>query len=165
MENESQAQWLIDNVSGKVPQGLSAPVIIKKKYTRQWGGDGGKGGFGGIPPWAMMQMMQWYKGKGKGKGWGGRRGLASFDADKKVWIGNLPEEEGLTFQELQAHFPGCKFASVMKGKGAGTGGVAFETAEEATAALAKNGSVLKVATLVVDVWTKKDPAADPQPAA
>merc|ERR1719163_1950537 len=98
--------------------------------------------------------MMYYKGKGKGKGWGS--GLSSFPAEKKVWIGGLPEE-GVTFRELQAHFPGSKFAAVMKGKGAGTGGVAFATAEEATAAIQTlNGSSLGDATLFVDVWTKKE---------
>merc|ERR1719160_2455871 len=108
-----------------------------------------------------MQMMQYYgKGKGWGKGKGG--GLSSFPAEKKVWIGNLPEE-GVTFRELQAHFPGCKFATVMKGKGAGTGGVAFGTPEEATNAIATlNGSTFAGVTIVVDVWTKKEPAAEAQ---
>merc|ERR1719240_691090 len=101
-------------------------------------------------------MMAYYKGsKGKGKGSSG--GLSSFPAEKKVWIGNLPEE-GITFRELQAHFPGSKFATVMKGRGAGTGGVAFATAEEATEALQKNGSELGGVTIVVDVWTKKEDA-------
>merc|ERR1719163_1451633 len=101
----------------------------------------------------MMQMMAYYKGKGKGKG---RGGLSSFPAEKKVWIGNLPEE-GITFRELQAHFPGSKFATVMKGKGLGTGGVAFGTDEEATAAIQTlNGSSLGGNTIVVDVWTKKE---------
>merc|ERR1719162_1142487 len=100
-------------------------------------------------------MMQYYV-KGKGKGWGS--GLSSFDAEKKVWIGGLPEEEGkVTYKELQAHFPGSKFATVMKGKGAGTGGVAFATAEEATAAIQTlNGSSLGGNTIEVDVWTKKE---------
>merc|ERR1712060_639441 len=115
----------------------------------------GKGYGGGMPPWMMMQMMQMYKGmkgKGGGKGWGG--GLSSFPAERKVWVGGVPE--GLTYKELQEHFPGCKFATVMKGKGAGTGGVAFATPEEATAAIQTfNGTVLGGSTIVVDVWTKK----------
>merc|ERR1719265_498589 len=104
-----------------------------------------------------MQMMQYYgKGKGWGKGKGG--GLSSFPAEKKVWIGNLPEE-GVTFRELQAHFPGSKFATVMKGKGAGTGGVAFATPEEVANAIATlNGSELAGARIEVDVWTKKSQA-------
>merc|ERR1719223_1998854 len=104
----------------------------------------------------MQQMLRYYKGNGKGggKGWGG--GLTSFPPEKKVWVGGLPEE-GVTFKELQEHFPGSKYATIMKGKGAGTGGVAFATAEEATAAIQTlNGSALAGATLVVDVWTKKE---------
>merc|ERR1712013_646033 len=98
------------------------------------------------------------KGGGKGKfgkgGRGGGGGLSSFPAEKKVWIDKIPES--VTFRELQAHFPGCKFATVMKGKAAGTGGVAFATAEEATAAIETlNGSDLAGSSIVVDVWTKK----------
>jgi len=152
MDSAEQAKWLIDNVNGKVPAGMAAPLVIKMKITNSWGG----GGYGGMPPWAMQQMMAYMGGKGGGKGWGKGGGLSSFPAEKKVWIGGIPEE-GVTFRELQAHFPGSKFATVMKGKGAGTGGVAFATAEEATAAIASlNGSVLAGATLVVDVWTKKE---------
>merc|ERR1712217_919692 len=127
MQNPDQAQWLIDNVSGKVPQGFYQPVTITKKITQNWNskGDGkGKGGYG-MPPWMMMQMMQFFKGKGKGGGKGRRTGLASFPAEKKVWIGGVPEEA--TWEQLKEHFPGCKFAVVMKGKGAGTGGIAYET--------------------------------------
>merc|ERR1712159_887128 len=99
-----------------------------------------------------------YYGKGKGKG----SGLRSFPPEQKVWIGGLPET-GVTFRELQAHFPGSKFATVMTGKGAGTGGVAFATPEEATAAIQTlNGSTLAGATIVVDVWTKKEPSAEAQ---
>lgn len=148
MEDEAKAQWLIDNVSTvSAASGLS--LVIKKKINRDWMKGYGKG----IPAWAMQQMMYYYKGKGKGKGNGG---LRSFPAEKKVWVGGLPEE-GVTFRELQAHFPGSKFATVMKGKGAGTGGVGFATPEEATAAIAAlNGSTLGGATIEVDVWTKKE---------
>merc|ERR1719401_211314 len=103
-----------------------------------------------MTPWMMMQMMQWQqwqwgKGNGKGKGFGRRAtGLSSFPAEKKVWIGGLPEDGSVSFQELQEHFSTAgqpKFATVMKGKGAGTGGVAFATPEEAVDAIAKmNGS-------------------------
>jgi len=126
-----------------------AEGMVVKKKTTNWAKGWGKG-------WDM------YQGKGWGKGWGSGGGLSSFPAEKKVWIGGIPKE-GLDFKELQAHFPGSKFAVAMKGGGAGTAGVAFGTAEEATAAIQTlNGSVLGGATLVVDVWTKKEqePAAD-----
>merc|ERR1719168_484719 len=109
--------------------------------------------------WMFMMQIKG-KGKGCGKGFGKGKGLRSFPAEKKVWVGGLPET--VTYQELQAHFPGSKFATVMKGKGAGTGGVAYATAEEAAEALKTlNGSVLAGSTLIVDVWTKKE---DSEPA-
>merc|ERR1719491_802145 len=107
-------------------------------------------------------MMQYYgkgygKGGGKGGSWGG---LSSFPAEKKVWVGGLPEE-GVTFKELLAHFPGAKFATVMKGASAGCGGVAYGSPEEAAEAIATlNGSTLAGATIVVDVWTKKEKPAE-----
>jgi len=70
MESPDQAQWLVDNVSGKVPQGLTMPIDIKKKIVQDWSKGEGKGGY--MNQWQMMQMMQWYgKGKGGGKGWSG----------------------------------------------------------------------------------------------
>lgn len=179
MVSTEQAKTLIENVSGTAPHGLTAPIDIKAKLpSRNWNSKGwGKGGFGmGMDPMAMMQMlyltggkgmgggMGGYGGKGMGgKGWGGgfqstARGLSTFSSDKKVWVGGLPEE--VSFKELQDHFGGpgkAKFATAMKGKGAGTGGVAFGTAEEAAAAVATlNGSELKGSKIVVDVWTKKE---------
>merc|ERR1719382_335975 len=95
----------------------------------------------------MMQMM---KGKGKGKGKG--RGLGDFEADKKVWVGGLPES--VTFKALQEHFNQAgktKWAETMKGN---TGGVAFATREEAANAIATlNGSTLGGAAIQVDTWT------------
>lgn len=165
MESPEQAKWIIDNISGTTPPGLTEPLEIKAKRQRTFDKGWGKGdGYGYMPPWMMMQWMQWGKGKGKGKGWGGGGGLSAFPAEKKVWVGGLPET--VTYQELQAHFGGAtkaKFATVMKGKGAGTGGIAFATPEEATEAIETlNGSILAGVSIVVDVWTKKsDTEPDP----
>jgi RNA recognition motif-containing protein len=160
MVSPEQAKTLIENVSGTIPAGLSSPVDIKAKhqspsYGKGWGGYN-------MDPWAMMQMFSWKGGKGNGKGkWGGGRGgLSSFPAEKKVWVGNLPED--VTFSELQDHFGGngvAKFAAVMKGKSAGTGGVAFSSDEDAANAIKTlNGSSFKGAAIIVDVWTKKEAA-------
>merc|ERR1719171_1842821 len=111
-----------------------------------------------MDPWAMMAMLMGGKGKGKGKR---RKGMATFAAEKKVWVGNLPE--GTTYQELQEHFGKAgtaKFAAVFTGKGAGTGGVAFaEEAEAATAIKSLNNSTFKGAKIQVDVWTKLEKEA------
>lgn len=172
MGDTDQAKWLIDNVSGNIPQGLTGPIQIKVANPPGYGwggggmmgkgGPGGKGGGWGMGPWGipypvMMQMMM--KGKGKGKGWS----LSDFPAEKKVWIGGL--SESVTFRELHAHFANIttpKFAVVMKGKGAGTGGVAFTTAEEAQQAIREyNGTQLGGASIEVDAWTRKAPAPPP----
>merc|ERR1719281_704756 len=103
----------------------------------------------------LMQMMMKGKGKGKGKG----KSLRSFYAEKKVWIGNLPE--GVGYKELFEHMKssGATWVEVMKGAGKGTGGAGFKTAEEATAAIsALNGSMLNGSRIQVDVWTKKEKA-------
>jgi RNA recognition motif-containing protein len=177
MECADLAKTLIENPDLAQTAGLSVPLEIKAKLpSRNWGkGDwgfggwgggkgGGKGGYGSMM--AMMQMQSLFLGGGKGggKGWGGggkgwgSSGLSSFPADKKVWVGGLPED--VTFQELREHFggaPKAKFAVIMKGKGAGTGGVAFgEPADAAEAIASLNGSELKGSKIVVDVWTKKE---------
>jgi RNA recognition motif-containing protein len=162
MPTAEQAKLAIENLNGKVPDGFAEPLVVTKKLTKSNKGWGKGGGYGGMDPWTL-QMMYYYQyskgwGKGKGKGFS-RGGLSSFPAEKKVWVDGI--EEGITFKELQEHFPGSKFATVMKGKAAGTGGVAFATAEEATAAIQTlNGSTLSGKTLVVDVWTKKEAGAE-----
>lgn len=176
MESPEQAKTLIANVSGTVPEGLAEPITIKAKINNQnsWGKGWGKG-YNPNDPWSPLTSMLWSPfafgkgggkgGKGWGKGWGGGGGggLSSFPAEKKVWIGGLPED--VTYQELLDHFGGAgkaKYAIAMKGNGAGTGGVGFGTPEDASAAIQSlNGSLLKGSTLVVDVWTKKtDTAVD-----
>merc|ERR1719421_212658 len=116
----------------------------------------------------MMQMMmmsqmnqgKWKQGKGKqggsSKGAPGKMSLSHFPADKKVWVGDIPD--GVTNRDLHEHFKeaGAKWSESYGGKSKGTGGVAFKTAEEATNAISTlNGSMLNGAAIVVDVWTKK----------
>merc|ERR1719388_364045 len=101
-----------------------------------------------------MQMMMKMKGKGKG---GGKKSGRNFPADKKVWIGNLPES--VKYKELFELFKdsGAKWVEVFGNAGKGTGMAAFKTAEEATAAISKfNGHVLEGSAIQVDVWTKKE---------
>merc|ERR1719188_33379 len=46
MGSEQEARWMVDNLNGNIPVGLSAPIIVKFAGDR-----GGKGGsqFGGQP--------------------------------------------------------------------------------------------------------------------
>mmetsp|Transcript_52713 Transcript_52713/g.123266 ORF Transcript_52713/g.123266 Transcript_52713/m.123266 type:complete len:154 (+) Transcript_52713:91-552(+) len=133
------------------------------------GGGGGSGSFGGkgggvwkqqydkSDSWVMGMLSQLVKGKGKGKGKGGK-GLQGFTADRKVWIGGLPE--GVTWKQLQEHMNQAgttKWCEVWGGASAGTGAVAYGSAEEAQAAVGvMNGSTLNGAPIVCDAWEKKE---------
>merc|ERR1719231_1238360 len=106
----------------------------------------------------MMKGKDWGKGWGKGKGKGKDKGLKTFNPEQKVWVGNLSSE--VDWKEMQAHFNQAgktKWVEPFsKGKGKGTGGVAYETAEEAATAIATlNGSFLGGQVIEVDTWTQK----------
>merc|ERR1719313_1595169 len=97
------------------------------------GGMGGKKGGGGGGKWS--------------KGAPGKMCLTHFPADKKVWVGDIPD--GVGNRELHEHFKevGAKWSEAYGGKSKGTGGVAFKTAEEATNAISTlNGSTLNGGT-------------------
>ncbi|CAE7748164.1 srp2 [Symbiodinium sp. CCMP2456] len=119
-----------------------------------WGGGwGGKGKFGGggggWSPWQPM-FMKWGKGKGKGSG-------LKVDPALKCWIGNLAE--GTSWKALQDHMNQAgktTWVECFSGKGSGTGGVSFSTAEEAANAITMlNGSLLNGQAIMVDVWVKQ----------
>merc|ERR1739845_286805 len=97
------------------------------------------------------------KSRGKGKGKTKRKGL-KVSPDKKVWIGNIPD--GVTWKELQEHMNEggkTKWVEVFRGKSAGTGVVAYATAEEAATAIANmNGTELGGAAITCDVWEKAE---------
>merc|ERR1719432_368052 len=99
--------------------------------------------------------MALLKGKGKGKQ---KRGLTCFPAEKKVWIGGLPQmstskEMNMALCEHMKQSGTCKFAEVGK---SGSGGAAYTTAEEAQQAISMlNGTVFKGRVLEVDIWNKK----------
>jgi len=102
----------------------------------------------------QFQKQAWGKGKGKGTG----PSLKDFPPECKVWVGNL--EPTVTYSDLQTHFNQVgkvKWAHVLSNSGAGTAGVAFGSAEEATAAITTlNGSDLKGCIMECDVWSQKE---------
>merc|ERR1712096_100987 len=85
--------------------------------------------------------------------------LHKFAAERKVWIGGL--SEGVNWKDLEKHFEETcgtkpKVTEITNPK-KGTGVCAFESAEEAEAAIAAvNGSEFNGATLEVDTWTEKE---------
>eukprot|EP00929_Paragymnodinium_shiwhaense_P084061 TRINITY_DN4492_c0_g1_i1.p2 TRINITY_DN4492_c0_g1~~TRINITY_DN4492_c0_g1_i1.p2 ORF type:complete len:121 (+),score=42.32 TRINITY_DN4492_c0_g1_i1:71-433(+) len=118
-------------------------------------GFGGKGKGGGSWGWGFPMAHAW---GGKGFGKQQQSYSKSVPAEKKVWIGGLPENS--TSRELNkklkdhcSQAPGCKFAEVGR---KGFGCAVYNSAEEATAAIAMlNGSVFDGTVLEVDVWTQK----------
>merc|ERR1719401_2820476 len=96
----------------------------------------------GAPPMQKGFGKDMGKDQVKGKG-GAKNGKGpKFDAEQMVWVGGVAE--GLTNEDLKAHFisAGLQPKMVRGGKG-GTGMVAFETEEDAQSAIAVvNGSEL-----------------------
>lgn len=82
-----EAKWIVENVHGNIPQGLSEPVQVRFKNNAMKGkgkGDGpygmDNGGKGWTPTWG---------GKDAGKGWGGKDG-GGADSNDNLFIGELP---------------------------------------------------------------------------
>jgi len=151
-----------------------------KGKSKSWGGGGGGGswvympvapawgGWGGMPQIVVMDGGKGYgKGKGQGKGKGAPQDmrhsknmdkLSKIDANRKVWVGGL--EEGLSWGKLEKHFTDqdCKpSVTEIVSAAKGTACLAFNTAEEASTAIALvNGSELGGKEIEVDLWTQKD---------
>ncbi|CAJ1451081.1 unnamed protein product, partial [Effrenium voratum] len=109
--------------------------------------------------WGWPPMMWFPKGFGKGgKGWG-RRG-PRIDPAMKIWIGNLPEDA--TWKDLQTigNTAGAtRWVEVFRGKGKGTGMIAYKTAEEVAAAMQSlPGQTINGQAIQVDAWQKAEPA-------
>merc|ERR1711971_1431446 len=109
-----------------------------------------------------MGLAQKLKGMGKGKwigkGKGKGKGLRSFKPDCRVWIGNLAD--GVTWKDLQEHMNQSgktKWCEVFEKHGAGTGAVAYASADEAANAInTLHGSELGGQTIECDAWEKKE---------
>jgi len=108
-----------------------------------------------------MQVLQWMMSKGGkggkgGKGWKPKHdALKKFTSEQKVWVGGLtPDVDRKKLEEHFSTIAKTKWVEVLHNK---TACVVFETAEEATSAIAAlNGSVVGSATLECDVWTQKE---------
>jgi len=169
-ESAEEAQWIVENLNGNIPQGLSDCVIVKFKDAGK-GGDGGKGGGGGAGAGPYGGGVS---PGGKGGGGGGCAikvlvdGLLSSGAmpggakyqndDNALFVGSLPYDTTdhdlyLMFSPFGAIAP--RGVRAMKGDDTpckGFGFVNFLDNEAATAAVQTlngtqmpDGKVLKVA--------------------
>jgi len=80
------ATWVVENLNGKIPEGLAEPIICR--FADAKGKGDAKGGGGGFAP---------YPGGGGGGAWGGGKGggaaKGGFEPpppSDNVWIGDLP---------------------------------------------------------------------------
>eukprot|EP00440_Ansanella_granifera_P006111 gb/GFBE01006628.1/.p1 GENE.gb/GFBE01006628.1/~~gb/GFBE01006628.1/.p1 ORF type:complete len:129 (+),score=37.05 gb/GFBE01006628.1/:1-387(+) len=125
-----------------------------------YGGSGKGYGWGWGPMmWMPFGGKGW--GKGGGKGWGRRR-APRIDPTMKIWIGNIPE--GATWKELQTlgnSVAPTRWVEVFRGKGKGTGMIAYKTTEEVAQAMtALSGQSINGQAITVDAWEKAEkPAA------
>mmetsp|Transcript_57062 Transcript_57062/g.167068 ORF Transcript_57062/g.167068 Transcript_57062/m.167068 type:complete len:251 (+) Transcript_57062:73-825(+) len=77
--SQQEATWIVDNLNGNMPEGLSEPVAVKYAMNTPGGKDGGYGkGYGkdGKGGWAGAERAAPY-GKGMGKD-GGKGGIKSL---------------------------------------------------------------------------------------
>ncbi|CAJ1451082.1 unnamed protein product, partial [Effrenium voratum] len=87
-------------------------------------------------------------------------GSPNFLSDPRIWIGNLPEDA--TWKDLQTigNTAGAtRWVEVFRGKGKGTGMIAYKTAEEVAAAMQSlPGQTINGQAIQVDAWQKAEPA-------
>merc|ERR1712173_518626 len=112
------------------------------------------GGYGDSGVMGVLQLL--FGGKGKGKGNKGPN-LNKYDAEKKVWVGNLPTDKP-TWKELNELFKTVAHVKWVQPLGKkGEACIAFATAADASTAIAKlNGAMIRDNPIQVDAWGKKD---------
>eukprot|EP00747_Dinoflagellata_sp_TGD_P079565 gnl/TRDRNA2_/TRDRNA2_160560_c0_seq2.p1 gnl/TRDRNA2_/TRDRNA2_160560_c0~~gnl/TRDRNA2_/TRDRNA2_160560_c0_seq2.p1 ORF type:complete len:328 (-),score=53.10 gnl/TRDRNA2_/TRDRNA2_160560_c0_seq2:202-1131(-) len=123
--NDSEAQWVLNNINGNVPQGLTEPVQVKvantplpdvQKPDGSWGKADNGFGQGGFSP---------YGAKGKGKGGGGKGG-GGGDMDMKTMMNMMTmmmgmmggDSGGNNNNNMDSMMKGM-MAGMMGGKGGG----------------------------------------------
>eukprot|EP00928_Gymnodinium_smaydae_P017380 TRINITY_DN16643_c0_g2_i1.p1 TRINITY_DN16643_c0_g2~~TRINITY_DN16643_c0_g2_i1.p1 ORF type:complete len:352 (-),score=90.10 TRINITY_DN16643_c0_g2_i1:99-1154(-) len=106
--NVSEAQWIVNNLNGNIPQGLAEP--IKVNFKRPNAAAGGKGGYAApAPSWDGGKGAAWDGGKGAYGGKGGSTDIktlvdgllasgvlpgtnASDQEGTSVYVGGLPRD-------------------------------------------------------------------------
>mmetsp|Transcript_138269 Transcript_138269/g.429844 ORF Transcript_138269/g.429844 Transcript_138269/m.429844 type:complete len:187 (-) Transcript_138269:82-642(-) len=87
-----EAKWVVENLDGNMPEGITSPV--KCEYA--WGQRGGKGGAPAGPggPWGQQNRSSPYGGCGGKGGEGGARGSVQMLKRNLISMGILPGSKG-----------------------------------------------------------------------
>lgn len=113
METVEQAQWIVDNLNGNIPEGLTSPVTVVFATPRANRFDGGKGMKGKGMMKGMMNFMSMMMGMG-GKGYG----PSPYKNNYKTVMCKFYEQQGWCSRGNS-----CTFAhgvhELSKGKGKG----------------------------------------------
>lgn len=184
-----EAQWVVDNLNGNIPQDLETPVLVRFAHKPAGGPPAGAGGGrpspypgGGGGGWAAVQAAATRKGGGKGtsamrtfiKGMeslGALPGKVTSDQDCLV-IGGLPPD--CTTQDLYSLFApfgaipvnGVKAVLGADGSCTGTGYINFTDSASVAAATQLNGVASSSGrTLQVSVKKSMASMSDPMMAA
>eukprot|EP00438_Fugacium_kawagutii_P024312 Skav231057 [mRNA] locus=scaffold768:14280:31063:+ [translate_table: standard] len=106
-----------------------------------------------LPPATASSIMGY---GGNGKGWGWSWPPMWIDPEMKIWIGNLPEDcNWKDLQTLGNTVGSTRWVEVFRGKGKGTGMIAYKTAEDVSAAMkALPGQQINGQAIEVDAWQK-----------
>ena len=130
MNTVDDAKWIVDNVNGNVPQGLTNNVTVVFSTPRDQRKGGGKGMKGMDAMWTMMSMMMgmggggwggggWGKG-GWGKGGWGKGGGGYNPAKHKTVMCHFWEQQGACHRGDSCTF--AHGAHEIKGGGKGANG-------------------------------------------
>lgn len=139
-----EARWLVENLNGNIPQGLTSPIQVRYKNSSK---GGGKGKDKGAPQDAYMGSM-------------GSKGGDEVSPSPTLFIGDLPV--GFTDEMLTQVFSAYGSIKSHKMVAPGTSGklaciVEFNTVEEATwIVLNLNGNIPQGLTEPIQARFKRD---------
>jgi len=139
-ETLDAAQWVVENINGNVPQGMSEPVYVTfAKMNKSWGGGGGGGDYYGggygkafnASSGAFNLAVSPYEGGAKGSGHPG----AGPPASEKLFIGDVPVGmDESSFQRVMSKYGNVVDVKMLPARAPGEKGSAllrYSTVEEA----------------------------------
>eukprot|EP00401_Gymnodinium_catenatum_P038055 CAMPEP_0117488644 /NCGR_PEP_ID=MMETSP0784-20121206/16622_1 /TAXON_ID=39447 /ORGANISM="" /LENGTH=720 /DNA_ID=CAMNT_0005283339 /DNA_START=37 /DNA_END=2197 /DNA_ORIENTATION=+ len=137
-KTSEQAQWIIDNLNGRTPQGMQNPIVVRMAGPSRPNPDGFDKGFKG-------DGFDKGKGKFKGKDFKGKGKGKKGDEGTTLYVRGLPTD--VTEEKLHEVFGqysmimSCKVLPVAPGKNSAAGFVRMAEADAQWAIENLNGSV------------------------